>query len=248
MVYRLQDYFEKDVEPPLPSELLDRGDFSIFVDGVNRKDLGAGLLRTAVPSAFPGEPEPPKLNFAMTRAIDEYMQGSPFDQIGPTSDGYGDESARSSLEFDPRFPQSLPQSRMPPIPPIPSIPPIPGAPITRKPLPPARGSMESDMTMGSVHSPSSSMGSIGGISRAPMPGMPEMPGIYSPGSRDSRPSTGPGAVGPLNSSLPSPIVKDHVAKKSKPSYSWNEVVDRENLGVRPGEVEILSKDFEIMCI
>src|SRR5690554_3774557 len=178
----------------------------------------------------------------MNRAIDEYMHGSPFDQIAATSEGYGDESTRSSLEFDPRFPQSLPQSRMPPIPPIPLIPPIPGASVTRKPLPPARGSIDSNMTIESVHSPSASMGSIGAISRAPIP---EIPSIYR---TDLRPSTGPGAVGPLNSSLPSPIVKDHVAKKSKPSYSWNEVVDRENLGVRPGEVEILSKDFEIMCI
>lgn len=246
-MYRLQDYFEKDVEPPLPSELLDRGDFNIFVEGVNRNDVGVGLVRTAVPSAFPGEPEPTKLNYVTNHAIDEFMRDSPFDQI-PASDRFQDISARSSLESNPRFPgQGIIQ-----IPPVPAIPPVPGvASIIRKPLPgSARASMDTDTTMGSAHTPSSSIGSMNGVARGQFPGMSD---IYRTPSQRSRPGTGVSghsipASPAVNTSLPSPVARDHVMKRAKPSYSWNEVVDRENLGVRPGEVEILSKDFEIMWV
>lgn len=225
-MYRLQEYFEKDVEPPLPSELLDRGDFSIFVDGVSRKDLGVGLIRTAVPSAFPGQPGQIPVNYDSSKAIEHRIQNSPFEPTPPAINGYQPDSARSSLEYDPR----LVHARTAPI-----------SPADIRPRPQGgRLSTDTDMTMVSVHSASSSVSSLNGPNRTPAVVGSD---LYRTGSRGSQ-SRAPGISTLVGHYIP--VTMPSPAKKAKPSYSWNEIVDRENLGVRPGEVEILPKDFEIM--
>lgn len=232
VVFYLQQYFERDVDPPLPSELLDRGNFSIFVDGVDKKDLGSGLIRTAAPSAFPRLEDmgPPPMSDAMQRYMAENAHAFQQPMQIQAMNGYVNPgSARSSLDIDMQnspFVRPLIQSR--------TTPGIPGP----------------NGMMYPGHSPASSMGSI---TRINLPGVSDHTAI--PAQIGSRPSTSSGQV-PITATTTSPVaaspstsVSDLPSgKKFKPSYnySWNEVVDRENLGVRPGEVEILSKDFEVM--
>jgi hypothetical protein len=95
----------------------------------------------------------------------------------------------------------------------------------------------------SAHSPSGSVSSIG------RPGTTFPADLFQTsqyiGRPHSRPSTS-GTAGPSSAVIAGP--SGTAVKRQKPSYSWNEIVDRENLGVRPGEVEILPNEFQVMCV
>jgi hypothetical protein len=235
-VYRLQEYFERDIDPPLPSELLDKGDFSIFIDGINKKDIGAGLTRTAVPTAFPGiEPEPLRIPFSYTRTIDHFMAGSDFDGNTRIEDMNAEVTDRNSMDIDSpsRFDTS----------------PVTASAERRDghsgSVPPSPYGIDGGFGSGvagpsgrspssHTHTPTASVSSLGGsIGRSAYSDF--FPTTQRIGQPHSRPSTS-GTSGP-----PAP-------RKLKPNYSWNELVDKENLGVRPGEVEILPKDFEVMWV
>ena len=202
VAYHLQQYLETNVDPPEPSDLIQHGDFSIFVDGINKLDLGKGLLRTAVPTAFPGHaPEPLRTNFPYSNRIDDYMTNSSFDRISLADDSDG--SPRPSMELD-KKPRPHPNPRSP------------------------AASISSASLSGIARVNSLS----GGTYSAEL-----FPTTQYIGNVHSRPSTS-GTSGP-------PSIRA-IPKKLKPDYSWNEIVDRSNLGVRPGEVEILPGDFATM--
>lgn len=215
VVYQLQEYFERNLDPPLPSDLVTRGDFNIFIDGIDKRDIGVGLVRTAVPTAFPGvEPEPPRMP-PQSVAADELMSGSPFDCITPVESTPSEKSRPNSMELNLR-----------------SRPPSLGTASQRSSLsgPPMVPGRDFSAPGSSSHTTASSLSSI-------RIGGEFFSTTQRIGQIHSRPSTA-GTVG-----TPSSVA---VLKKMKPSYSWNEIVDKENLGVRPGEVEILPKEFEAM--
>jgi hypothetical protein len=210
---------------------LDKGDFSIFIDGVNKKDIGVGLTRTAVPTAFPGIE--PQQSFSYPRALDSLMAGSSFDGITRIEDVSGEDIDRNSMDID-----SPTRSEISPV--------TASAERRDGSVPPSQyggfgigvagpsGARSAGPSSVHSHTPSPSVSSIGtGVSI----GRPGFSGFYQTtqhiGQAHSRPSTS-GTSGPPP------------AQKLKPNYSWNELVDRENLGVRPGEVEILPKEFEVM--
>ena len=239
VVYRLQQYFERDVDPPVASEL-DRGDFSIFVDGVNKRDLGTGLVRTAVPTAFPGSggletgSRPTSFSY-QPQTVDDLMSGSPFDRITPVEQPKSQPGSRPNsmdVEIRPRpsFSSSISVSAI-----AGSSRSVPGSPLVEQEFRNEVGGPSA------AHSPSgsvSSMASVMGESSGRLNSLGNgFPLEFFPKSQllHSRPSTS-GTSGPP------------AARKPKPNYSWNEIVDRENLGVRPGEVEILPKDFETMYV
>lgn len=239
VVYRLQEYFERDIDPPLPSELLDKGDFSIFIDGINKKDIGAGLTRTAVPTAFPGiEPEPPRIPLSYSRAIDSYMADSSFESITRIEDVSTEDIDRNSMDIDsplrtdmPAITASAERRDGPPR----SAPPPPhgmdggfGSGVAR-----LSGTLSAGPSSIHSHTPSGSVSSLGGSSI----GRGGLPELFATTQRIGQPHSRPSTSG---TSGPPPT------RKMKPNYSWNELVDKENLGVRPGEVEILPRDFEVM--
>jgi len=234
-VYRLQEYFDHEVEPPTPQELFERGDFSIFIDGINRKDIGAGLVRTAVPTAFPGiEPDPP-LRPLQFGSGDFHMSDSPFDRFSPVEDpgSAGADSRANSMDIDKRH---LPELSL-------ALAERRGGPSRSASAAPFVSDRNFRNGNGGSNGPSSLHSASNSISSFESARMGHLVG-FSPelfqttqriGQPHSRPSTS-GTSGP-----PAP-------RKLKPNYSWNEIVDRENLGVRPGEVEILPKDFELMYV
>ena len=248
VVYRLQEYFEHDVDPPLPSELAGRGDFSIFIDGVNKRDIGAGLVRTALPTVFPGyEAEPLRAAPPIPKqSLDYVMSEAPFDHIATSAEepspieGVVEGVRSGSMDIDTRYRGDL----------------SPAIGLAAQRGGSFRGSPFGGIGGGagpSTHSPSSSISSIRGGPLSRINSSHSGPGVgYSPeffpttqriGQTHSRPSTS-GTSGPPGTlgALPG------MSKKVKPNYSWSELVDRENLDVRPGEVEILPKDFEMMCV
>lgn len=191
----------------------------------------------------------------MSLTMEHYLlSGPPSKQpeIANDTSFLDEDSARSSMDMEMQWSSSS----TPQIPPATILPQhgIPGL------APSVLSAASRDNGLRPGHSPGSSMGSI---ARIHLPGLPENVPVTS--HIGSRPSTiasenmvlgaidgggnngngstangnGSNANGNGNAIKPA-------AKKTKPSYSWNEVVDRENLGVRPGEVEILCKDFEIM--
>jgi hypothetical protein len=207
----------------MPSELMDRGDFTIFIDGINRKDIGNGLMRTAVPTVFPGyDSEQTQTPYAYPRTSADLMA---IDQTSSIEDSGRSESTRSSMEA------------------------LAIGPGSRRDFHYSH-KLAADMEVSSLggsssHSPSPSLSSINppssaaSIARASFSGggiMEFFPTTQYIGRTHSRPST----AGTAHSGAMA------APKKSRLNYSWNEIVDRENLGVRPGEVEILPKDFEQM--
>lgn len=216
---------------------MDRGDFNIFIDGVNKRDIGAGLVRTAVPTAFPGyEPEPLRI----MEAVDDYITRPPFGHITSAEEqspieGVVEGVRSGSMDIDPQYrPEMSPST----------------GPWGFRGTPYSAVGHFGGIAGSSTHSPSSSISSIGGGVLGRIDSNPDRLGYSGPfattqriGQPHSRPSTS-GTSGPPGTlhALPG------MSKKVKPNYSWNELVDRENLGVRPGEGEILPRDFEMMCV
>lgn len=252
VVYRLQEYFEQDVNPPLPTEVAERGDFSIFIDGVNKRDIGAGLVRTALPTVFPGyEAEPLRVVPPVSKqTIDYVMSESPFDHTLTSPEepspieGVVEGVRSGSMDIDTRYRGDLS--------PAIGLAAQRGGSFRGSPFGGISGA-DYGAAGPSNHSPSSSISSIRGgpLSRISSShsglGVGHSPEFFPTtqriGQTHSRPSTS-GTSGPPGTlgALPG------MSKKVKPNYSWSELVDRENLGVRPGEVEILPKDFEMMCV
>jgi hypothetical protein len=239
VVYRLQSYFEADVDPPLPSELADRGDFNIFIEGVNKRDLGAGLTRTAVPHAFPGyEPQLESADHGMRESFDSdrRSQVDRMSQIETVEDvvegvrgGSMDIDVRRRSDYSAISNTSA------------------GSGFRSMPRTPYMGRPGILGDGGTSHSQSSSISSMGAVlGRVNSRGSSSGVAGYSPadffpsqriGLTHSRPSTS-GTSGPP--AIPKKL-KSH-------NYSWNERIDQEQLGVRPGEVEILPAEFGVMYV
>lgn len=239
VVYRLQEYFDQEVEPPTPQELMERGNFSIFIDGINKKDIGAGLVRTAVPTAFPGvEPDPPLRLPLQVGNGDFHMSDSPFNRFSPIEEpgSAGTDLRSNSMDIDKRH---LPELSM-------ALAEQRGGPSRSISASPYAGDRDFQNENGSssgpssLHSASNSISSLGSARMGHLGvGVGYSPEFFPTTQRIGQPHSRPSTSG--TSGPPAP-------RKLKPNYSWNEIVDRENLGVRPGEIEILPKDFEQMCV
>lgn len=245
VVYRLQSYFEADVETPLPSELADHGDFNIFIEGVNKRDLGAGLTRTAVPHAFPGyEPqsEPAESSeYGMRDHMRESFDSDRRSQVDKISQIEGVEGVvegvkGGSMDIDVR--RRSDYSAISNTSAGSGFRSMPGTPYIGRPGILGDG--------GTSHSQSPSISSMGAVlgsvhSRGSSSGVAGYSPDFFPSQRialtHSRPSTS-GTSGPP--AIPKKL-KSH-------NYSWNERIDQEQLGLRPGEVEILPAEFGIMYV
>lgn len=218
------------------------------MEGV-KKDMGAGLIRTAISSRMELPLKSPTFTFksmsttassepgsaTLETAFDAVEDMYSYDRDG-TLELTQTYSSRRGGSFSQPLRNSVPQSLTPSTRSIHSntdtehgymsnSPTLVDAPLGSTPKDRRRRSTEPPPVVAPLSGPTKE-GPTAKIFGSPTSN-PTSP-AYPYASRDLVPKEGP--------------------KKGKMAYSWNEMIDRANLGVRPGEAEILPKDFEAMYV